>query len=172
MSGLSYDRWRSSNRLAASSAKAATVPGVNHATQAAAGNPMASHAVGLTFPTRARCQKCHVPGIHGVDFDHQSYLARVDHSRTDLAAAQTAAVEYKTPFNLTVSPDGQRLYVVCEASDELAVVDTETRTVVGVVEVGNLPHGVCLSPDGGTAYVSNRGDDTVSVVDLQTTEGR
>ncbi len=139
-------------------------PGSRHATQAAAGNPMASHAVGLTLPKRATCERCHTPGIHGADFEYEKYLAQVDHSRADIG--QVANVEYKTPFNLAVSPDGRQLYVVCEASDELAVVDTESRTVMGKTEVGNLPHGVCLSPDGGTAYVSNRGDDTVSVIDL------
>ena len=140
--------------------------GSDHAARAAAGNPMASHAVGLSIPTRATCERCHTPGIHDSDFEYQSYLARVDHSRADLAAARTAAVEYKTPFNLTVSADGRRLFIACEASDELLVADTATRGVVAEVEVGNLPHGVCLSLDGGVAYVSNRGDDTVSLVDL------
>jgi YVTN family beta-propeller protein len=141
-------------------------PGSRHAARAAAGNPMASHAVGLTLPTRATCEKCHAPGIHGRDFDYASYLPRVDHSRSDVAVAEAATVEYKTPFNLEVSQDGGRVYVACEASDELAVVDTSTRTVVAEIEVGNLPHGICLSPDGETAYVSNRGDDTVSVIGL------
>jgi YVTN family beta-propeller protein len=143
-------------------------PGSDHAARAAAGNPIASHAVGLTLPTRAICEQCHTPGVHGRDFDYPSYLARVDHSRADLAAARTAAVEYKTPFNLAVSADGSRLFVVCEASDSLVVADTSTHEVVAEIAVGNLPHGICLSPDGGSAYVSNRGADTVSVIDLQT----
>jgi len=145
-------------------------PGSDHATQAAAGNPMASHAVGLSLPTRAACEQCHTPGIHGADFDYEIYRPQVDHSRADMAMARAAAIEYKTPFNLAVSPDGRQLYVVCEASDSLVVVDTGTRAVVGEIEVGNLPHGVCLSPAGGTAYVSNRGDDTVSVIDLEAME--
>jgi YVTN family beta-propeller protein len=142
-------------------------PGSRHASQASAAEPVASHSVGLTPPTRATCERCHTPGIHGRNFDFDAFLALVDHSRADLVAARTAVVEYKTPFNLAVSPDGRRLYVACEASDSLVVVDTETRVVVGEIGVGNLPHGVCLSPDGATAYVSNRGADTVSVVDLR-----
>jgi len=141
-------------------------PGSKHAAQAAAGEPVAAHAVGLFPPTRATCERCHVPGIHGADFDFNSYLPQVDHSRADMTMAQAAAIEYKTPFNLTVSADGRRLFVACEASDSLMVVDTPTRTVVADIPVGNLPHGVCLSPDGKRAYVSNRGDDTVSVIDL------
>jgi YVTN family beta-propeller protein len=142
-------------------------PGGRHAAQATIGIPVATtHAVGITPPTKATCKSCHTPGIHGRDFDLESSLLRVDHSRADMGTARTAAVEYKTPFNLTVSPDGTRLYVACEASDSLAVVDTESRRLVGEIAVGNLPHGVCLSPDGGVAYVSNRGDDTVSVIDI------
>ena len=145
-------------------------PGSRHAAQAAADQPVAAHAIGLERPTRDTCERCHSPGIHGTDFDFETYLPRVDHTRADRALAQASTVEYKTPFNLTVSPDGRRLYVVCEASDSLAVVDTTTRTVVDEITVGNLPHGVCLSPDGGTAYVSNRGDDTVSVIDFEAME--
>ena len=141
-------------------------PGSRHAASAAAGETVAAHTVGLDRPTRATCERCHSPGIHGKSFDFESYLPRVNHSRRDVAAARTAAVVYKTPMNLVVSPDGKRLFVVCEASDSLVVVDTTTRAVVEEIAVGNLPHGVCLSPDGGTAYVSNRGDDSVSVIDL------
>jgi YVTN family beta-propeller protein len=142
-------------------------PGSRHAAQAAAGEPVAAHAVGLTRPTRATCERCHAPGIHGSDFEYSSYLAQVDHSRADLAEARTAAVEYKTPFNLAVSADGSRLYAVCEASDSVVVVDTSIREVVTEISVGNLPHGICLSPDGDEAYVSNRGADTVSVIVLE-----
>jgi YVTN family beta-propeller protein len=142
-------------------------PGSRHAAQAAADQPVVAHAIGLERPTRDTCERCHTPGIHGTDFDFETYLPRVDHTRADRTLAQALAVEYKTPFNLTVSPDGRRLYVVCEASDSLAVVDTTTRTVVDEITVGNLPHGVCLSPNGGVAYVSNRGADTVSVIDLE-----
>jgi YVTN family beta-propeller protein len=142
-------------------------PGSRHASQAAARKPVAAHVVGLTPPTRATCERCHTRGIHGRKFDFDAYLPLVDHSRADTALARTETVEYKTPFNLAVSPNGRRLYVVCEASDSLVVVDTEARAVVGEIEVGNLPHGICLSPDGDTAYVSNRGADTVSVVDLR-----
>ena len=54
-------------------------PGSDHATQAEAGNPMASHAVGLSLPTRTVCEQCHSPGIHGADFDYGIYRPQVDH---------------------------------------------------------------------------------------------
>ena len=52
---------------------------------------------------------------------------------------------YKTPVDLAVSPDGERLYVVCENSDSMIVVDRTGGAVVGEVPVGKRPHGVAVS---------------------------
>lgn len=136
-------------------------PGAEHA---------AAPGTGLPHPDRAVCARCHTPGIHGSDFDFDNALPQVDHSGPTLASATAAATPYKTPFNLIVSPDGGRLYVACEASDSLIVIDTETRSVITEIAVGKLPHGVCLSPDGDLAYVSNRGADSISVVDTTSLE--
>ena len=111
--------------------------------------------------TEAECTTCHGQGSFGKRVDPRSATPPDGRLQADAAATPL----YKTPFNLAVSRDGRRLYVVCEASDSLVVVDTTTRVVVDEIGVGNLPHGICLSPDGHTAYVSNRGDDTVSIID-------
>jgi YVTN family beta-propeller protein len=74
--------------------------------------------------------------------------------------------KYLSPFNLTVSKDGSRLYVVAQESNELLVVDAGTHKVLDKIAVGNLPHSVILSGDGGKAYVSNQWSDNVSVIDL------
>lgn len=135
-------------------------PGADHATaKTAAARP--------ATPNQQICERCHTPGIHGTPpiADWDEWLALVDHSLPTLAQAVAAEIPYKTPFNLVVSPDGERLFVACEASDSLAVIDTTTRNVIAEIPVGELPHGVCLSPDGARAYVSNRGSDTVSVID-------
>jgi YVTN family beta-propeller protein len=124
----------------------------------------------LETPDRRICESCHTPGIHSSSpvFDFETALSRVDHSRPTLAHAVASKIPYKTPFNLVVSSDGMRLFVACEASDSLIVVDTEAREVVAEIAVGHLPHGVCLSPSGNRVYVSNRGSDTVSVIDTLT----
>ena len=72
---------------------------------------------------------------------------------------------YKSPVQIRVSKDGRRLFVTCENSGELLIVDTQRGEVIGGLKTGNQPFGVALSPDDKYAYVSNRGDNTVSVFD-------
>ncbi len=75
---------------------------------------------------------------------------------------------YLSPLEMLPSPDGRRLYVVCQASDELRVVDLESDKVVIVVPVGRAPRGITSSPDGTQIYVTNSSDDNVSVIDVAT----
>ncbi len=77
---------------------------------------------------------------------------------------------YKSPIQLALSADGQRLYVVCENTETLQVVDTARREVIAEVAVGRRPFGVTLSPDGSWLFVSNRWDDTVSMIDTESLE--
>ena len=79
-----------------------------------------------------------------------------------------AADRYLSPIEMALSPDGRLLYVVCQASDELRVVDIQSGKVVGAVPVGHVPRGIVLSPDGRQIYVTNSWSDTVSVIDVAT----
>jgi YVTN family beta-propeller protein len=73
---------------------------------------------------------------------------------------------YLSPFNLTVSSDGKRLYVVAQEANALLVVDAEKLSVLKKIGVGVQPHSVILSQDGNKAYVSNEWSDNISVIDL------
>jgi YVTN family beta-propeller protein len=72
---------------------------------------------------------------------------------------------------LTLSADGNTLYVADNLGSSLSVIDL---TKVGggpgagvtTIQVGPNPIAVALSHDGKTAYVANQGGLTVSVVDL------
>jgi YVTN family beta-propeller protein len=75
---------------------------------------------------------------------------------------------YLSPLEMLLSPDGRLLYVVCQASDELRVVDIESGKVVTVVPLGRAPRGITFSPDGTQIYVTNSTDDTVSAIDAAT----
>jgi len=75
---------------------------------------------------------------------------------------------YLSPLELVVSPDGRLLYVLCQGSDEVRVVQADSGQVVKRVPVGHVPRGIELSHDGKTLYVTNAWSDNVSVIDTQT----
>lgn len=88
-------------------------------------------------------------------------------------AAQPAAKQsltlpkqrYLSPIEMALSLDGRRIYVVCQDSDEVRVVDAQSSKVIGSVPVGHVPRGIALSPDGAQLYITNAWSDTVSVID-------
>ena len=78
--------------------------------------------------------------------------------------------DYLSPFNLAVSGDGNRLYVVAQEANALLVVDPVNQKVINRITVGEQPHSVILSSNGQRAYVSNQWSDNVSVIDLSTSK--
>ena len=83
------------------------------------------------------------------------------------AAKQSSTLRerYLSPIEMLLSSDGRLLYVVCESSDEVRVVDRASGKVVGNVAVGRTPRGIASSPDGRLLYVTNSWSDNVSVID-------
>ena len=77
---------------------------------------------------------------------------------------------YKSPVQLLLDGSGRRLFVACEGTDELLVVDTKKRQVVGRIDVGEEPFGLLLSHDESLLYVSNRWGNDVAVVELERME--
>ncbi|MCD6200322.1 MAG: beta-propeller fold lactonase family protein [Bacteroidales bacterium] len=73
---------------------------------------------------------------------------------------------YLSPFNLAISPDGNKLYVVAQESSALLVVDNQTGEVTDRIAVGKQPHTVIVSRDGKVAFVSNQWADNVYKIDL------
>ena len=75
-------------------------------------------------------------------------------------------VRFPSPIELAVTPDGARLLVLCEGTDELDIIDAHTGHIAGRVPVGRVPKGLWLS--GHYAFVANSWSDTVSVIDTDT----
>src|SRR5690242_7555192 len=58
-----------------------------------------------------------------------------------------------------------RAYVTNSCDNTVAVVDTDTNTIVATVLAGGRPSGVVITPDGAHIYVTNNASGTVSVID-------
>jgi YVTN family beta-propeller protein len=83
-------------------------------------------------------------------------------------ASQADAVDYASPLEVLLSPDGARLYVLCQQSEEVRVLDAASFTVIKNIAVGRVPRGFSLSPDGERLFVTNTWEDTLSVIDTRT----
>lgn len=76
------------------------------------------------------------------------------------------------PEALTLSPDGQRLYVVDASGDGIAVINLATRKLVGQLDTkpqadlpyGSLTTGVAVSADGKVLFAANAGNNAVALL--------
>jgi YVTN family beta-propeller protein len=82
-------------------------------------------------------------------------------------ASAADAVDYASPIEVLLSPDGARLYVLCQGSEEVRVLDAVSYAVIKNIAVGRVPRGFSLSPDGARLFVTNTWDDTLSVIDTR-----
>lgn len=80
------------------------------------------------------------------------------------------------PRSIAFAPDNKKVYVTCELSNEIAVLEwkKEERIITLQQMISSLPEsggktqgstagGVVLSPDNRFLYVGNRGDDSIGV---------
>jgi YVTN family beta-propeller protein len=76
-------------------------------------------------------------------------------------------LEYASPVEVLFSADGGRLYVLCQQSGEVRVLDGTSYAVIKKIAVGRVPRGFSFSPKGDRLFVANSWDDTVSVIDTR-----
>ncbi len=127
----------------------------------------AARAKGLWEVNAKTCASCH-DNAHGKEFNYEMAVKKIAHPTKPPPIAGPSEPAYKNPLNLAVTPDGKEVWVACEASASVVIVDAATRMKVSEVAVGGQPNDVCFTPDGRKAFVSNRLDDNVSVVDVAT----
>jgi YVTN family beta-propeller protein len=73
---------------------------------------------------------------------------------------------YIAPHTLKLGPDGL-VYITCENSAVVAVIDRSTHKVVDAIDSGSTNgHRLIISPDGRRLYTENEEDGTVSVIDV------
>ncbi len=129
------------------------------------GFPRTVHEL-LIIPELARA---YVPifgdGIHGRNPNPQHVLCVFDLEKR----AHVATIDlrpYIAPHTLKLGPDGL-IYITCENSAVVAVIDPDTEKVVAAIDSGSTNgHRLVISPDGERLYTENEEDATISVIDL------
>ena len=104
-------------------------------------------------------------GIHGRNPNPGHLLCVIDlKNRTH--AADIDLRPYIAPHTLKLGPDGF-VYITCENSAVVAVIDRSTNTVLDAIDSGSTNgHRLIIAPDGQRLYTENEEDSTVSVIDL------
>jgi YVTN family beta-propeller protein len=83
---------------------------------------------------------------------------------------QTFDARTKHANRLKFTRDGKLALISDSATGELVIVDTATRAITKMLNVGQGPEGILIVPDGSRAYVALAGDNAVAVIDLHTLE--
>ena len=110
---------------------------------------------------------------------HVNYITAVDdhplncischlYIQTDGILAKLINETYLSPYNLTVSPDGSKLFVIAQEADALLIIDTKTNKVTDKIAVGERPHSVLINKKGDRAFVSNQWADNIYEIDIAT----
>jgi YVTN family beta-propeller protein len=104
-------------------------------------------------------------GIHGRNPNPGHLLCIIDLEKR-AHVGDIDLTPYIAPHTLRLAPDGM-IYITCENSAVVAVIDRSTHKVVDAIDSGSTNgHRLVISPDGRRLYTENEEDGTVSVIDL------
>ena len=104
-------------------------------------------------------------GIHGRNPNPQHLVYVFDLEKRSLLTTIDLR-PWVAPHTLKLGPDGL-IYITCENSAKIAIIDCETNKVVETIDSGsNNCHRLIIAPDGQRLYTENEEDATISVVDL------
>ncbi|MCC6777747.1 MAG: hypothetical protein IT537_14130 [Hyphomicrobiales bacterium] len=104
-------------------------------------------------------------GIHGRNPNPQHFVLIFDL----LKRAHIGTIDlhpYIAPHTLKSGPDGL-IYITCESSAVVAVIDPRTNAVIDAIDSGSINgHRLIIAPDGQRLYTENEEDAEISVIDL------
>ena len=104
-------------------------------------------------------------GIHGRNPNPGHLLCVID-LKNHVRAADIDLRPYLAPHTLKLGSDGL-IYITCENSAVIAVIDRSTNTVVDAIDSGSTNgHRLIIAPDGRRLYTENEEDCSVSIIDL------
>ncbi|MFD3972487.1 beta-propeller fold lactonase family protein [Streptomyces cyaneofuscatus] len=142
------------------------------------GRPIASVKVGtapygLVVGEDGRAWVATAEGVAVVDTQRRTRLGTVPYE-TETGPVTTG--EYRGGgMGIALAPDGRHVYVgvnVPDGNGTVEVIDTATRQVTGVADVGRRPFDVDVSPDGREVYATNHDSFDVTAVDADTLRTR
>lgn len=111
-------------------------------------------------------------GIEIDDAGQLMYVVTKEDSSLYILDLQTKKVLLKTmlhgeAYSCMLSNNKKELYISCWGCDKLIVFDTEKRSAINEITIGDNPNDMCLSKNGQFLFVANANDNSVSVINLK-----
>ncbi len=72
------------------------------------------------------------------------------------------------PIAVSLSPDDKYAFITCDRSNDVRVLDLNTRVIINIIQTGIFPIQSECSPDNKWLYVANRNSNSVTVIDVNT----
>ena len=127
--------------------------------------PARPHEVAISADHRTAYVSIYGSGVYGNNPQPGQHVVVIDIDKRQVVSTLSVA-PYLGPHGLALGRDGL-LYVSCDASGVVAVVDPASGTVVGSIDVGTQGnHMIAMLPDGSKLYSENEDQGRfVSVMD-------
>jgi YVTN family beta-propeller protein len=108
-----------------------------------------------------------VLGVIGIFMGKAALNPRVDITPSAATAVATIPMGSgaTSPMNVGVNPNTNRVYVANQVSNNTAVIDGATNTIITTVATGKRSIAVGVNPATNRIYIANFNEDTVSVID-------
>lgn len=105
-------------------------------------------------------------GVYGRNPNPNHVIAVIDlASRMQVGTIDVSP--YVAPHGIQIDSSGT-LYVTCDASRKLLIIDPKTRTIKDAIDTDGTSHWVAVLPDASKAYAVNKNDRPfITVIDLK-----
>jgi len=113
------------------------------------------HEVAIAPDHRSAYVSIYGPGIFGNNPTPAQTIVIVDLESKSIRDTMSVA-PFLAPHGMMVAPDG-RLWVACDSSARLLLIDPATKTVQSEHDTGSTgSHWIVMTPDGSKIYISNK----------------
>jgi YVTN family beta-propeller protein len=128
---------------------------------------VAPHDIAISPDHKTAYVPIYGDGVYGRNPNPGNTIAIIDLVGRKLAGTIDVS-PYQAPHGIQIDAAG-KLYVTCDLSRKLLVIDPKKRVVDAAIDTEGTGHWVAVLPDGSKAYVVNKNDRLfVTVIDLKT----
>ncbi len=105
-------------------------------------------------------------GVYGRNPNPEHTIAIIDLT-TRMQTGSIDVSPYVAPHGIQVDSKGT-LYVSCDASRKLLIIDPKTKTITDAIDTEGTSHWIAVLPDASKAYAVNKNDRPfITVIDLK-----